>query len=146
MKNTVLLAHDIGTSGTKSSLVRLNGTIAASVASAHATHFPRRGWAEQEPEEWWRGVCRNTRALARRHPALCKGIAGIGVSGHMLGCLPVGSDGRALRRCMIHSDCRAAEQCAQIRAQVGAARLYELTGNILDPRSPLCKVLWLKQH
>jgi len=144
MRDPVILAHDIGTSGTKSALVRPDGVIAASQTSAHRTHFPRPGWAEQQPADWWEGVCRNTRVLAASRPELRGHIAGIGVSGHMLGCLPVDSEGNALRPCMIHSDCRAAGSCEIVRDRIGRDAIYELTGNILDPRSSLCKVLWVK--
>jgi sugar (pentulose or hexulose) kinase len=99
MRDPIILAHDIGTSGTKSSLVRPDGTIVASEISAHATHFPHPGWAEQQPADWWNGVCRNTAALTTRRSELRRNIVGIGVSGHMLGCLPVDSEGKALRPC-----------------------------------------------
>ena len=104
MSDPLVLAHDVGTSGTKSSLVRPDGVIVASEMSAHGTRFPRPGWAEQQPVDWWEGVCRNTGALTARHSELRSNIAGIGVSGHMLGCLPVDSKGEALRPCMIRPD------------------------------------------
>ncbi len=146
MRDPLILAHDIGTSGTKSSLVRPDGTIVASETSAHSTQFPHPGWAEQQPADWWDGVCRNTAALTAKHSKLRSNIAGIGVSGHMLGCLPVGSEGNVLRPCMIHSDCRATGPCETVRNRIGQDAMYELTGNILEPRSSLCKVLWIKAN
>jgi xylulokinase len=146
MREPLILAHDIGTSGTKSSLVRQDGVIVASQTSAHRTHFPRPGWAEQQPADWWEGMCRNTGALIARHSQLRRNIAGIGVSGHMLGCLPADSEGKALRPCMIHSDCRATGPCEIVHNRIGRDAIYELTGNILDPRSSLCKVLWVKAN
>jgi len=146
MSDPLILAHDVGTSGTKSSLVRPDGMIVASETSAHGTRFPRPGWAEQQPADWWEGVCRNTRALTARHSELRSNIVGIGASGHMLGCLPVDSEGNALRPCMIHSDCRAAGPCETVDNRIGREAIYRLTGNILDPRSSLCKVLWVKAN
>ncbi len=119
MRHPLILAHDVGTSGTKSTLVRPDGTIVASETSPHGTHFPRPGWAEQQPVDWWEGVCRNTRALTTSHPELRGSVAGIGVSGHMLGCLPVDSEGNALRSCIIHSDCRAAGPCEFVDNRIG---------------------------
>jgi len=146
MQDLLILAHDVGTSGTKSSLVRPDGAIVASQTSPHGTQFPRPGWAEQRPTDWWQGVCRNTRELMAGHSELRGKIAGIGVSGHMLGCLPVDSEGEALRPCMIHSDCRATGQCEIVQNRIGRDAIYRLTGNILDPRSSLCKVLWIKAN
>ena len=130
MGDPLILAHDIGTSGTKSSLVRPDGTIVASETSAHGTHFPRPGWAEQQPVDWWKGVCRNTGALTARRSELRSNIAGIGVSGHMLGCLPVDSEGKALRPCMIHSDYSDAShaQWLDIRAKSYATDVFAELG------------------
>ncbi len=146
MAGAIILAHDIGTSGTKTSIVRADGVIEDSVASAHETRSPQPGWAEQEASDWWEGVCHNTRALMERNPRARDDVAGIGVSGQMLGCLPLDAEGNPLRRSMIHSDCRATAQTQQVAERVGAERFYGITGNILDPRSPLCKIVWLKEN
>lgn len=146
MHDAVILAHDIGTSGTKTSLVRADGSIEDSRTSSHETTHARMGWAEQNAEDWWNGVCINTRALVEANPALTGRIAGIGLSGHMLGCLPVDADGCPLRPAMIHSDSRAADQFSLVSERVGDRGVYEKTGNILDPRSPLCKILWVKDN
>jgi len=146
MRAPLILAHDVGTSGTKSSLVRPDGVIVASHTTAHETRFPRPGWVEQQPGDWWEGVCRNTRALTAGYPDSRTSILGIGVSGHMLGCLPVDAEGNVLRPGMIHSDVRARDACETVRKRIGRDAIYELTGNILDPRSSLCKILWIKAN
>ena len=142
---TFILAHDIGTSSTKSSIVGPAG-IVASENTPHDTFSGEEGAVEQDPLDWWRGVCRNTRTLLDRNESLAQSISGIGVSGHMIGCLPLDRDGAPLRRCMIHSDTRATSESAYIAAALGAHAVYELTGNLVDPRSPLCKMLWMKRN
>ena len=72
-------------------------------------------------------------------------IAVIGLSGQMLGCLPVDAHGRPLYAALIHADARAVAQASQIGQAIGAQTLYERTGNILDARSGLAKLLWLKE-
>jgi len=146
MGEDFILAHDVGTSGTKSSLVSREGEIVASHATAHPTHTPRAGWAEQNPEDWWAGVCRNTRAILDERPELRSRVACIGVSGHMLGCVAVDAAGSALAPALLHSDTRAVTECDIIRNQIGAETIYRTTGNILGPQSSLAKILWLKHH
>ncbi|MCX7015917.1 MAG: FGGY-family carbohydrate kinase [Candidatus Sumerlaeota bacterium] len=141
-----LLAHDIGTSAVKTALVRRDGAIEDSQSRPIATHAPKPGWAEQDPWDWWRGVCGNTKALLERRPEAGRAIAAIGVSGHMLGCLPVDRAGEPLLPAMIHSDGRAARECDQVRERFGDEALYRITGCVLDPRSPLCKALWVRRH
>lgn len=146
MSKTIILAYDIGTSGVKTTIVRMDGTILDSATSTHQTFFPQPAWAEQEPEDWWIGACGNTIMLMEKHPEVREQIAAIGVSGHMLGCLPVDAKGNALRRCMIHSDARASKQFTFINHHIGMEKMYHMTGNILDPRSSLCKILWVKEN
>ena len=146
MSNNYILAHDIGTSGTKSSLVRSDGVVEVSHTTPHATRTPSPGWAEQDPLEWWQGVCQNTQSLIARRPDLRDRVAAIGVSGQMMGCVALDKEGNVLRPSMIHSDVRATAECREADERVGADVLYRRTGNILDPRSTLCKILWLRKH
>jgi len=146
MDSPLILAHDIGTSGTRTSIVGRDGAILASMSAPHPTHYGAGGVAEQDPEDWWSGVCHNTRALAERHPEESRRIVGIGLSGQMLACLPVDAGGEPLRRSMIHSDARAVRQAELIAETVGRDDVYRTTGNVLDPRSPLAKMLWLKDN
>jgi xylulokinase len=139
-----LLAFDIGTSALKTTVLTQQGHVAASAGFAYPTRTDAAGAAEQDPGLWWQGVCQTSRHLVECHPEIMRQIAAIGVSGHMLGCLPLDSGGNPVRPAMIHSDRRAVDAFRQIEQVIGKDPLYRLTGNVLDPRSSLCKVLWLK--
>ncbi len=142
----IILAFDVGTSSVKSSMFESDGHQVASATAQYSTYVPKTGYAEQNPEDWWEGIVNTTRELVERNPEAARKIAAIGVSGHMLGCIPVDTDGRALHNAMIHSDSRASKQFERISASIGADRMYHLSGNILDARSSLCKILWLKEE
>ena len=140
------LAFDIGTSALKTTVLSEQGHVAASAGFTYPTYTDATGAAEQDPGLWWKGVCQTARQLGESHPAIMRQIAGIGVSGHMLGCLPLDSGGNPVRPAMIHSDRRSVDACRQIERVIGKDAIYRLTGNVLDPRSSLCKVLWVKQN
>ncbi len=146
MPEPLLIAHDIGTSATKTSLVGADGSILESESTGHPTYTASGGIVEQDPEAWWRGVCRNTRALMERRADCGRRVVGIGVSGQMLGCLPVDAVGAPLRRSMIHSDARAVAQTERVAEAVGRREAYRVTGNMVDPRCVPSKMLWLKEH
>lgn len=145
MQQEQLLAYDLGTSGVKASIIAADGTVVGTQTESYPTHYARGGIAEQNALDWWSGICRATQALIGRSPDSRTKIAAIGVSGHMLGCVPIGKDLEPLHPHLLHSDSRAAAQYAQICRDIGAQRLYQMSGNILDARSSLCKILWFRQ-
>lgn len=145
MADNALLAHDVGTSGVKSLLV-VDGNVVASESSSYSTYFPQPGWIEQDPEDWWKCVRANSFRLAEKMPEVMRRLAGVGVSGHMVSVVPLDAQGRLLSRAPIHSDQRAFCESRDIDARIGAGKIYDITGNVLDPRMSLCKILWFKKH
>jgi len=60
---TYVIAHDVGTSSVKSALVSQQGEIIAHTTSSYGFRYPQPGWVEQDPEDYWKGSVKNTRAL-----------------------------------------------------------------------------------
>src|SRR5579884_4176702 len=141
-----LLAHDLGTTGDKATLFTAEGWLVASAFAPYETAYPRPGWAEQDPEDWWNAVCASTRQLLAQVPEARKDLAAVGFSGMMNGCLPVDAGGMALRPALIHADIRSAPQCARIAQEVGEAHAYQTTGNHLAPYFTLGKLAWLAER
>ena len=65
------LGMDVGTGGTRAVIVDGNGKLIAGASSEHAPfRTPHPGWAEQDPEDWWRAAQEAIRAAhCRRAPA-----------------------------------------------------------------------------
>jgi xylulokinase len=148
----LLLAHDLGTSGNKATLITPDGGIVGAAFCPYPTQYPKQGWAEQAPAEWWAAVCASTRELLRQrrtdgrgHTGLAERIAAIGVSGQMMGCLALDAAGRPMRPAMIHSDTRGVPQARALAAALPEAEFYEITGNRLDAHYPVVKITWLRQ-
>ena len=55
-----LLGIDIGTSGTKTVLFDKMGNVVASDTQEYPMYQPKVGWAEQDPDDWWRAVDRKS--------------------------------------------------------------------------------------
>ena len=141
-----LLAHDLGTTGNKATLFDSGGALILSAFAPYPTHYPRPGWAEQSPEDWWHAVCGSTRDILDRMPAAAPDIAAVSFSAMMNGCLLVDGLGEPLRPAIIHADTRSIAQSEQIAARVGEERAYQLTGNRIAPYFTLEKLAWLREH
>ena len=84
-----LLGYDIGSSAVKAALVEADSGAAVGSAVSPADELPiqapRPGWAEQDPDVWWRHVCAATRQLAAAHPESLRAVRAIGLSYQMHG-------------------------------------------------------------
>jgi len=144
----MLLGIDVGTGGTRAVLVDADGRVLASEASEHAgIHSERVGWAEQDPEDWWRAAQAAIRGVLRSSAgAQGAEIEAVGLTGQMHGCVMLDEDGAVLRPALIWCDQRTQPECDWLTETVGFARLIELVANPALPNFTLTKLLWVKRH
>jgi xylulokinase len=142
-----LLGMDVGTGGTRAVLVDEQGRVVASAASEHAPfRSPQPGWAEQDPEDWWRAAQAAIREVLVTSSVKASDIAGIGLTGQMHGAVMLDADGKVLRPSLIWCDQRTGPQCDWLHAQIDRERLIELTCNPALPNFTLTKLLWVREH
>jgi xylulokinase len=139
------LGIDVGTGGTRAIVIDGAGQIVASETIEHVPFAsPQTGWAEQDPDDWWRASVAAIRAVLSHVQA--DSIAAIGLSGQMHGAVLLDSDDKVLRPSIIWCDQRSEAQCQQLTEQIGASRLIELTCNPALTGFTLPKILWVKDH
>ena len=137
---TDLVGLDVGTTGVKALRISPGGEIVARAEEGYRLSTPQPGWAEQDPEDWWRAA---EAALA----AVCSdGVAGIGLSGQMHGLVALDNADRVLRPAILWNDQRTGVECAEIEARFGLRELVQLTGNRALPGFTAPKLLWLRRH
>jgi xylulokinase len=134
----VIVGLDIGTSSVKGLALSQDGAIVARAESAYPLSTPRPGWAEQDPEDWWRAAQEVLDALP---PA-----TGIGLSGQMHGLVALDAADRLLRPAILWNDQRTADECAVIEKRIGRDNLIALTGNRALTGFTAPKLLWMQRH
>ncbi len=132
-----LIGLDVGTTAVKGIAISEDGELLASASEEYALSTPRPGWAEQDPEDWWRAT---QSCLARLPPGE------IGFSGQMHGLVVLDSAGAVLRPAILWNDQRTQAQCEEIERRVGLERLIALTGNRALTGFTAPKLLWLHEH
>ncbi len=141
------LGMDVGTSGTRAVLVDEQGQVVSSASEEHAPfRTPHPGWAEQDPEDWWRAALTAIRFAIAAAPVPHQPIAGVGLTGQMHGAVLLDKDGIVLRPSLIWCDTRTQPQCDWLHETIGYDRLIELTCNPALPNFTLTKLLWVKEH
>ncbi len=117
----MLVGIDVGTSGVKALALSETGEIVGRAEREYPLSIPRPGWAEQDPEDWWRAT---EAALAD----LDVEPASIGLSGQMHGLVTLDEREQVLRPAILWNDQRTAAECAEIEERVGLEQLIQLTG------------------
>lgn len=135
---------DLGTSGIKIALVDEDGACLASAARPSPVDIPHVGWSQQDPDQWWHLSCDIFDELAATHPALMARLAGISLSGHMLGPVLLDKTNRPTTPCILWNDQRSILECAELLAKV--PDIGWRTNGHPDPGLGAPKLLWLAKH
>lgn len=155
---TYVLAYDVGTTGVKTCLFRIEASISlvASSQQGYGLYVLENGGAEQDADEWWDAMCATTRKLFEKSPVGPENVAGLSFCSQMQGLVLVDRAGHAIRRPMSYMDQRAK---AEIRAgiaygvQIAGANVWKLlrslaiTGAVSSSvKDPLWKYKWVESH
>ena len=138
---------DVGTGGTRALLIDGSGKVLGSAVEEHAAFRSEQpGWAEQDPEDWWRAAIAAIRRLLAQTGAAPGEIAAIGLSGQMHGAVLLDEHDRVLRPSLIWCDQRTAAEAAWLTERIGEERLIALTSNPALTNFTLTKLLWVRSH
>ena len=143
-----IISFDLGTGGNKASLYDVKGNCLASAFVPYITQYPKVGWHEQRPEDWWNAVVESTRRLMESTEVYKDEIVCLGISGHSLGAVPVDRDGNLLREATpIWSDIRAQKEAEEFFSNVDPDNWYLTTGNGFPAACyTVFKVMWYRNH
>ena len=141
-----IIAHDLGTTGNKATLYDREGQLVGAAFHAYDTEYAHTGWAEQNPQDWWRAVCQSTRQLLAETGAPKDDIACITFSGQMMGAVALDKQGLPLRNAIIWADQRALPQEREIGERLSFDDMYRISGHRLSASYSLAKILWLRDN
>jgi xylulokinase len=133
-----LVGLDVGTTGVKAIRISETGEVLERAEVEYPLSIPQPGWAEQDPEDWWRATEAALDAVGRDGP--------IGLTGQMHGLVLLDAADRVLRPAILWNDQRTGAECAEIEETIGFSRLVELTGNRALPGFTAPKLLWVRKH
>ena len=135
---------DLGTSSVKLLLMDKEGTIINTVTEEYPIYFPKTGWAEQNPEDWYRSVMNGMKRLLEG--ADRRELAGISFGGQMHGLVVLDENNNVIRPCILWNDGRTQEECDYLNQQIGKKIISSYTANIAFAGFTAPKILWMKKN
>lgn len=143
------LGLDIGSSSIKAALVEIATGKSLGVVQEPETEMGmlalKNGWAEQDPDEWWKNSCRAIARLKSEYSISKKDIKGIGIAYQMHGLVLVNVEGQPLRKSIIWCDSRAVEIGNRAFSDLGEIKCAEHLLN--SPANfTASKLKWVKDN
>ena len=119
---------DLGTSSMKLILMDQLGSIHNTVSNEYPLYFPKNGWSEQYPEEWWN-------ALLKGVPKLLDGfdrsqVKGIGCGGQMHGLVALDKNDNVIRPAIYWTDTRSTAEVRYLKENFG--EIIEMAQDVIS--------------
>ena len=139
----MFLGLDLGTSGLRALLVRVDGSVVGSAEATYPVSHPQSGWSEQNPADWVTACESVVAKLRAAHPQDWPDLSGIAVAGQMHGATLLDAKDDVLRPCILWNDTRSFAEATELDGQPG---MREISGNIVFPGFTAPKLVWLARH
>ena len=140
-----VLGIDLGTSSLKGLLMNKSGEVVAFAGYDYPLLHPKKGYSEQNPEEWVK-ACENVfKALSEKVEDFNAELEGIAISGQMHGLVTLDGEENVVRPAILWNDTRTTKQCTEIMEGFGE-RLVTITKNKALEGFTLPKILWMQEE
>jgi len=141
-----IIGCDIGTTNVKTTAFDVES---AGILTSHSEGYemlhPRPDWSEQDPDEIYKAVCNAIRKVCETCNPQGDPV-GICFSSAMHSILCLDKNGEKLTNLIIWADNRSADIAGKLRISEDGKKMYQNNGTPIHAMTPLCKLLWLKEH
>ena len=135
---------DLGTSAVKLLLMDEKGNIKNIVSKEYPLSFPKSGWSEQNPEDWYEKSVEGIRELVDGFQK--EQVAGISFGGQMHGLVTLDEKDQVIRPAILWNDSRSTKETDYFNEVIGKETLSKYTANIAFTGFTAPKILWMKEN
>jgi len=158
MSGKLILSYDVGTTYLKAGLMDTKFNILGTELGNYPVYFPKKGYAEQDPFDWWNTVVKTTNQLIEEKNVDASKIVAIVFAGQTLSTVLINKDGEPLMKSMIWMDARAAPQAKKTMGRglvkVSGYNLFSLIrflritggGPGLSGKDVIPRIFWVKEN
>ena len=135
---------DLGTSSVKLLLMDVAGDIKSIVTREYPLSFPKPGWSEQNPEDWYSALVDCIKELTKDCDKTQ--IEGISFSGQMHGMVILDDKDNVIRPAILWNDGRTQAECDYLNNEIGREKISSYTANMALTGFTAPKLLWVRKH
>ncbi len=139
-------ALDLGTTGCRTFIFDLTGTIIASDYQEWQSFYPSPSFVEQDANIWWHSIKTTIDRAIKKSGIDKTDIVSLSVTNQRETIVPVDIDGNPLHNALVWQDRRTIDQVEFIKSKIGINKIYKTTGLTIDPYFSATKILWFKDE
>ena len=140
-----LLGIDFGGGASKATLLREDGEICATHTTEYPTHYPKAGWAEQNPEDWVNATCENIKGVLSKSGVSPDEICAISLDAATHTAVIMDEDFNIIRPAIYWTDTRSREEVAYLKEKFGDV-IEKQVLHKADTIWSLPELLWIKNN
>lgn len=153
-----ILVHDLGTTSNKAALYDFSLCLVAETSAEYPIYYPKKGWAEQNAEDYWDAVIKTTNHFVSEGIVKPNEIEAMIFDCQMNCTVPVDSQGTPLMRCISWLDTRASKIAEQRYGKgfpkVSGYPLFKILkfikisggGPGFNGKDPISHILWIQKN
>jgi xylulokinase len=135
---------DLGTSSVKLLLMDEAGDIKSIVTREYPLNYPKPGWSEQNPEDWYSALIDGVKELTKDCDK--SQIEGISFSGQMHGMVILDENDQVIRPAILWNDGRTQVECDYLNKEIGREKISSYTANMALTGFTAPKLLWVRTN
>lgn len=135
---------DLGTSSVKLIVIDENGDIKNTVSKEYPISFPKTGWSEQNPYDWYDKTIEGLKELLAGVDK--SQVKGLSFGGQMHGLVVLDEEDKVIRPAILWNDGRTGKQNDYLNEVIGREKLSDLTANVSFAGFTAPKILWMRDN
>lgn len=140
-----VLGIDFGGGSSKATLLSETGEVAAVCGFEYPTRYPKPGYVEQDPADWYRATAENIRGVIEKSGIDPNNIVMIAPDAATHTAVLLDQNGEVIRPAVYWTDTRSIDQCAYLKSRFGE-EIFDKTLHLPDTIWTLPQLMWLREN
>lgn len=141
-----MVGADVGSSALKAALVHPDRGVVAVAEHTYPMHRPHRGWAENDPEDWYQALAAAVPEVLKTSRVSAAEVKSLCLVGQRDIAVLVDEHGEVLTRCIHWTDRRDPTETSRLYDGLGRTELIHRSGTLPIPGLVLPNLAWTKAH
>ena len=141
-----LIGGDLGSGSCKVTILRTDGRIVGEASFPYSASYPQPGWAEQEPDLWYRAFCDASKRALNNAKIDTGRILALALVGVTHNAVLIDRDGKPLGPSILIFDSRSGNQVQLIKDKWGDQAVRDKTMNDINTQWTWPQLLWIKDE